>query len=139
MPSCLLFGDSLAVGLGTLLGLGTPAGCDVVARVGAGAEEIAHMAGPPRQYDIAVVSVGSNDTPDTTFAQAINEVRIRTPARRIVWLLPYRRQSAAIIASHAATHRDLVIDAAMFKSRDGIHPRDYGKLAKLLRTTRRPQ
>jgi len=136
MTTCLILGDSLALGLGAALGLASPITCDVVAKVGAGADRIAQMQVPNRRYDVAVISVGSNDRSGAELGNAIKRIRSVTPARTIVWLLPYERRSARSIASFAMSHGDLLVDIGRFESLDGLHPRSYRSLAITLRHRR---
>jgi hypothetical protein len=132
MLRCLVLGDSLAVGMGAALGLVSPTNCDLVAKGGARAEQVARMAMPDRHYSVAIISIGSNDAPGTALARAARRVRLRTRSDRIVWILPYERQRAALVAALGIQRGDRIVDAARFRSADGLHPSSYFELARIL-------
>src|SRR3546814_14435315 len=59
--SCLIIGDSIAVGIAGALGALHPHDCDVRATVGASVEAVSAML-PQRRYRSVIVAVGSNDS-----------------------------------------------------------------------------
>src|SRR3546814_6775033 len=71
--SCLIIGDSIAVGIAGALGALHPHDCDVRATVGASVEAVSAML-PQRRYRSVIVAVGSNDS--------TRELRVRLPDLR---------------------------------------------------------
>jgi len=140
MFACLLFGDSLALGAGAAVITHFAHPCDVRAATGAGSRAMARWVLPPRRYDTAILSLGSNDdlgeaTAATRWAAVAAEtasVRNRMPSARVIWLLPYDRSRAYVVRRVAASFGDEVLDLARFPSRDRLHPSDYGALTRAL-------
>lgn len=89
---------------------------------------------PPgaKLYGTTILSIGSNDTPGMPMSRNLLELRRTMPARRVIWLLPYSRQRAYIVASIAATFGDETLDMVRFASRDNIHPISYRQVAQAL-------
>ncbi len=124
---CLIAGDSLAVGVGSRYPL-----CTVSAKVGAPTSAMPAMV-PSQEFRIAILSAGSNDAQAKDLDVRLWNLRRRVRAARVIWILPYHRGAASAVSGIAAAAGDLVLDAARFHSRDGVHPADYGAVAQALR------
>jgi lysophospholipase L1-like esterase len=119
--SCVIIGDSIAVGTASQ----APA-CRVNAEVGISSRSYARERVDQVNADTVVISLGANDHPSNLGApEAMEIVRSRISARRVVWLLPSCGARAAAIEV-ARRHGDATIDAAPFAGADGIHPTAYG-------------
>ena len=116
---------------------------------GAASTAMLRWAPPPRSFDTAILSIGSNDDigsfkavpGNLRGAEEARRRRVRVnisflrqhlPVRRVIWLLPYDRRRAAIVESIAASFGDEILDVARFASRDGIHPASYRQVAAAL-------
>jgi lysophospholipase L1-like esterase len=113
--TCVVLGDSIAVGTGAEL-----RACHTIARVGISSP--AYAAAHVLQLDVtlAVISLGSNDgSADTT--AALETVRSRVHADRVVWLIPNVGAREHVLAV-AARHGDRVVDVRPYVGTDGIHP-----------------
>jgi hypothetical protein len=131
MPSCLIAGDSIALGLAAVMAASGVPACQQHARVGAATSTIASMV-PARHYDLAIVSAGSNDAPGRKLRQALTRLRTRIRANQIVWIYPRAPQQAWAIYAAARSFGDGAIGLARLPSRDGVHPDDYRSAARLV-------
>jgi hypothetical protein len=124
LVGCLVEGDSIAVGVGSLL-----PECRTDAKVGIGSAAFAANRTANFSNDLVVISLGSNDGARDTTAE-LETVRDRVNARRVVWILPAvgARKSAWIVAS---MHGDEVLDIWGHTGPDGVHPTttEYRELA----------
>jgi lysophospholipase L1-like esterase len=127
MASCLIAGDSLAVGVGARF----PA-CVVSARKGAPTSAMPSMI-PDGPWTIAILSAGSNDAQAPDLDVRLRRLRTRVRSARVVWILPYDRSAASAVTAIAVDFGDLVVDAARFPTWDGVHPSDYRGVAAALR------
>lgn len=111
MTICL--GDSIAVGLQ----------CEVsYAEVGIGSGvAAARWAG----RDADVISLGSNDPLNPRLQANLERIR-RECVGRVTWIVPMHPRAASIVRSVAARWGDATV--SFVPGRDGVHPRDYGKL-----------
>ena len=115
--TCAILGDSIAVGTG----MAAPA-CRMSAQVGISSRSFARERVDQVAADTVVISLGANDNPSGIGAvEAMETVRSRVTARRVIWLLPScgARASAVEVARR---HGDATVDAAPFAGADGIHP-----------------
>lgn len=121
---CTIIGDSLAVGIAEHLRR-----CRRNARVGLPSDQIARRTRPtPRS--IVVISAGSNDAASPDLAGNLRRIRRRSMGSRIVWIAPTDPRAARIVAQVAAEHEDAVVQARSVPlGHDGVHPRDYARLA----------
>lgn len=128
LTGCLIEGDSIAVGVGSLL-----PECRTDAKVGIGSAAFAATRTANVSNDLVVISLGSNDGSRDTTAE-METVRSRVTARRVVWILPAvgARKSAWIVAS---MHGDEVLDIWGKTGPDGVHPTttEYKTLATKVR------
>jgi lysophospholipase L1-like esterase len=132
MADCLLLGDSIALGLAVALKAGGIA-CDVAARVGARSAELPRQIAAMGARPVVVLSTGTNDAPNADLEANLIGARMALGRARIVWILPYRRQSAYAITRIAFRFGDDLIDIAALPSRDHIHPASYRALADMVR------
>lgn len=129
MIADLCLGDSIAVGLGTVLP------CETVARVGASSSRILGMSWS-RDRRSVVISAGSNNPADPDLFGDLVRIRQRLDADRVVWILPRDRRAAGVALQVCRRFRDLAVDLASLPSPDGVHPSSYRRLAD---ATRRAQ
>lgn len=104
-----------------------------------------------RRFDTAILSVGSNEDLGTRRSRAreasspgvgrrrreqvlatIANLRRALPSNRVIWMLPYDRERAAVVTTVAARFGDEVVDIARFQTRDRLHPTDYRAVARAL-------
>lgn len=126
--SCLLIGNSIAVGLGRV-----EPGCVLAAQNGITSDQVLALAPPDTGFTRVIVSMGSNDW-RTRAPLADNLIRLRKlyPQARFVWLAPRRGRNAEIVADFARHHHDDVIKLGDLPSRDSTHPLDYADVAARL-------
>lgn len=124
IPPCLIWGDSLAAGVATRY-----PSCAVVAQVGAPTSRISRWP-LPRHSGPTVVSTGSNDPESPTLARDLDVIRSRIPGS-VIWIVPAIR-SAALAVLAACRPGDRAAYAAGVPLRDGVHPRNYGDLARAI-------
>ncbi|QJU59269.1 hypothetical protein HL653_17195 [Sphingomonas sp. AP4-R1] len=133
MSSCLILGDSIALGIAAAITILWPSGCDVRARVGATTSDISALV-PAKHYDLVIVSAGSNDATGPAFDRDIVRLRQRLRAGQISWIYPRSRPRAWSVYRAASRHGDRTIDLAALASRDGVHPADYPAAARVVLT-----
>jgi hypothetical protein len=115
--SCLILGDSIAVGLSTAL-----KGCMTIAKVGmSSAWILAHA--PAVSVDTAYISAGANDPGNPALASNLARIKQRVHAGRYVFIAPANSSRARAIACAAGPCVSYVA------GRDGVHPASYGALA----------
>ena len=119
MPSCAIVGDSIAVGAGHYM-----RSCKVNAKIGISSRAVIDRVDPSAAVN--VVSAGSND-PDSPSLRA-NLERIRSRARRVIWILPMNARARAAVQNVAAEHGDPVV--AFAPAGDHVHPRSEAALAR---------
>ena len=120
--SCLILGDSIAVGLSSVIH-----GCTVIAKVGmSSAWILAHAYGG--NFDTVYISSGSNDPYNPALYQNVNTTRNRYPNARAILIAPVNPHAKAIVHQVAAAHGDKVVDFT--PGRDNVHPRSYGELGR---------
>jgi hypothetical protein len=117
--SCAVVGDSIAVGAGQFM-----RGCRVNAKIGISSSAVIARVDP--SAEVNVVSVGSND-PDNPKLRA-NLERIRSRAKRMIWILPIDSKARATVQAVAAMHGDRVV--SFVPGGDRVHPRSEAALAR---------
>jgi hypothetical protein len=117
--SCAVVGDSIAVGAGQYI-----AACRVNAKIGISSRAVIDRVDP--SADVNVVSAGSND-PDNPHLRG-NLERIRSRAKRTIWILPIETRARAAVQAVAAEHGDPVVSFA--PASDHVHPRSEVALAR---------
>lgn len=125
MIACTIIGDSIAVGLGQQM-----AECRTIAKVGisSGGWDAQHPDAITGR-DTVVISLGSNDGGDGLYTfKHLATIRERIKAKRVIWIVPACSEAARRSVYHVAdVHNDIVIPFT--PGADGIHPRNYGRLA----------
>jgi lysophospholipase L1-like esterase len=130
--SCLLAGDSIAVGLATAM-----PECQMRARSGITSTRYLQSLAIPLAAQLVVISLGANDWHLATFDNLCALRRLLT-ASRIVWLLPNIQRPGVrdAILRVAAMHGDSIVDTVPFVGTDHVHPdgRGYAAIAGLARS-----
>jgi uncharacterized protein with von Willebrand factor type A (vWA) domain len=127
-PSCAVVGDSIAVGAGKYM-----RACKVNAKIGISSSAVIDRV--DSLADVNVVSAGSND-PDNPNLRA-NLERIRSRAKRMIWILPIDAQARAAVQAVAAVHGDPVVSFA--PAGDHVHPLSEVALARSIAAVMGPQ
>jgi uncharacterized protein with von Willebrand factor type A (vWA) domain len=118
-PSCAVVGDSIAVGAGQYM-----RACKVNAKIGISSSAVIARVDPSAAVN--VVSAGSNDPANPNLRA--NLERIRSRAKRVVWILPINGRARATVQNVAAAHGDPVVSFA--PAGDHVHPRSEAALAR---------
>jgi hypothetical protein len=118
-PSCAVVGDSIAVGAGHFM-----RACKVNAKIGISSSAVIPRVDPSAA--INVVSAGSNDPANPNLRA--NLERIRSRAKRVIWILPINARARAAVETVAAAHGDPVVSFA--PAGDHVHPRSEATLAR---------
>ncbi|MDE8652837.1 hypothetical protein [Novosphingobium album (ex Liu et al. 2023)] len=132
MFECLIFGDSIGLGTARAVNERYPSQCEVRAAERATAHQMVSWIIPPRIFGTSVLAIGSNDAPTPGLSVKLTRIRARIPSRRVIWLLPYDRQRAALVSLVAARYNDETLDLDRFPTRDRIHPASYRQVANVL-------
>ncbi len=123
MLSCLVMGDSIAVGVGQNLPQ-----CRTEAKVGVSSTQVVQRLRDDPSADRVVISLGANDGALAAGTlKNLTELRKTVHARVVYWLLP-ASSAAARRAIHAvaARHGDRIIDTQPFVGGDRLHPTPKG-------------
>lgn len=123
MIECLILGDSIAVGVGSV----TPR-CETIARVGINSKNfvVSHKYIPSAKT--TVISLGSNDG-NADFSKYLKSLRNKVSGK-VVWIISNNNSKARNITLNIARqHGDSVVYLSQFKSSDGIHPKSYSSVA----------
>jgi hypothetical protein len=118
-PSCAVVGDSIAVGAGQYMRT-----CKVNAKIGISSSAVIGRVDP--LADVNIVSAGSNDPANPDLRA--NLERIRSRARRVIWILPIETRARAEVQAVATAHGDPVVSFA--PTGDHVHPRSEIGLAR---------
>jgi hypothetical protein len=118
-PSCAVVGDSIALGAGQHIGA-----CRINAKNGIPSQAV--IARVNSSADVNVVSAGSNDPANPQLRA--NLERIRSRARRVIWILPIDSRARAKVEAVATAHGDPVVPFA--PGGDHVHPRSDVALAR---------
>lgn len=116
--SCAIFGDSISVGLATII-----KGCAVVAKVGMSSAWIAAHA-YAGSFDTVYISSGSNDPTNPALVSNLRRTRAKNAARTI-WIAPVNAKARAAV--YAAAGGDPVV--TFVPGKDRVHPKSYAILA----------
>jgi len=134
MFDCLILGDSIAVGVGQQLPQ-----CVTEAKVGINSINYVNKEYKTgdRVADTVVISLGSNDTMNLKTEETITLLREEIVAERVYWILPNEKKFTAqrnFILKVAKHHNDFIIDIPQCEySNDGVHPKDYKKVASQIK------
>ncbi len=124
MLSCMMVGDSIAVGVGQ-----ARPECETVAQVGISSSRYIETLLPPgrTEVDIAVISLGVNDDASLDTIDNLRLVRARIAGRTVVWLLPGLKENVrTMIRTVAAENGDRTVDTRPQAGRDHLHPTGAG-------------
>lgn len=124
--TCVIAGDSIAVGTGYAEGLKTSRRppCNVDAKIGIPS---AQVIGRVHAADLLVISAGSNDPDNPNLEKNLEEIRSKATGR-VLWIVPVPKRAAAIVRKVAAIHHDGTISFA--PGRDGLHPHSYAPIIR---------
>jgi hypothetical protein len=116
--ACLIIGDSIALGLSSVL-----KGCAVIAKVGVSSGWIlAHAYGG--NFNTVYISSGSNDPYNHSLTQNLINTKNRYPNSKHIWIAPVN--SNARNAVYQAASGEKVI--TFVPGSDNVHPRSYASL-----------
>lgn len=120
-------GDSIAVGLHAAAGFGF-----ICAKVGRPASLIAKMPlSDKRLYDVVVISAGSNNPRDPNLRKQLLEIKAKTRARQVIWVLPHDEHACKVVSSFAQTEGDDMV--SFVAGPDHVHPHNYHTLLAAVR------
>lgn len=117
-----IVGDSLTVGVSQIIHADK-----VVAKVGMSSCWIANRA-PIEQYDVAILSAGTNDPP----GRCVEKLRNKIHASKVIWIVPVNGARQHVL-SVAASHGDSVAYYTPGK-RSWPHPNSYRPLAETIKS-----
>ncbi len=122
--TCLIIGDSLAVGVGQF----RPE-CDTVAKVGITSQTYLATRFPAQGVaaDTVVISLGVNDGDTSGTLENLLSLRTRVQAGSVYWLLPGLKEEVRdAIREVAREYGDQLIDTRPEVGRDHLHPNGAG-------------
>lgn len=123
MLECLIIGDSIAVGIGSV----SPQ-CETIAKVGINSKNFVVSYKYIPSAKTTVISLGSNDG-NADFSKYLTGLRSKVSGK-VVWILSANNAKArAITLKIARQNGDSVVYLSQFKSADGIHPKSYSSVA----------
>lgn len=124
MIECLVLGDSIAVGVGSV----SPQ-CQTIAKVGINSKNFVVSRKYIPSAKTTVISLGSNDG-NADFSKYLKELR-RKVSGKVVWILSNNNAKARNIALNIARQNgDSVVYLSSFATNDGVHPKSYKAVAK---------
>ncbi len=124
MLSCMMVGDSIAVGVGQ-----ARPECETVAKVGISSSRYIATLLPPGRTEVetAVISLGVNDDASLDTIGNLREVRARIVSPNVIWLLPALKDNVrAMIRTVAAENGDRTVDTRPQAGPDHLHPTGIG-------------
>ena len=123
MIECLIIGDSIAVGVGSV----SPK-CETIAKVGINSKNFVVSYKYIPSAKTTVISLGSNDG-NADFSKYLTNLRSKVSGK-VVWILSANNAKAReIVLKIARQNGDSVVYLSQFKSADGIHPKSYSSVA----------
>lgn len=124
MIDCLILGDSIAVGIGSV----SPQ-CQTIAKVGINSKNFVVSRKHIPNANTTVISLGSNDG-NVDFSKYLKELRGKITGK-VVWILSANNVKARNIALNIARQNgDSVVYLSSFATADGVHPKSYKSVAK---------
>jgi hypothetical protein len=118
--SCLILGDSIAVGLSSVIH-----GCTVIAKVGmSSAWILSHAYGG--NFDTVYISSGSNDPYNSSLSSNIGATIKRYSGDHIVIIAPVNPHAKSVVHAFAYLPGVKVVDFT--PGRDNVHPYSYQAL-----------
>jgi hypothetical protein len=123
MLECLIIGDSIAVGVGSV----SPQ-CETIAKIGINSKNFVVSYKYIPSAKTTIISLGSNDG-NTDFSKYLKSLR-NGISGKVIWILSANNEKARVITLNIARQNgDSVVYLSKFKSHDGIHPKSYSALA----------
>ncbi len=123
MIDCLILGDSIAVGIGSV----SPK-CETIAKVGINSKNFVVSRKYIPSAKTTVISLGSNDG-NANFSKYLNNLRKKISGK-VIWIISNNNAKARdITLTIARKHGDGVIYLSQFSSADGVHPKSYSSIA----------
>ena len=124
MIDCVVLGDSIAVGIGSV----SPQ-CETIAKVGINSKNFVVSNRYIPKAKTTVISLGSNDG-NADFSKYLRELR-KKASGKVIWILSANNDKARQIALNIARQNgDSVVYLSSFATADGIHPKSYSSVAK---------
>lgn len=124
MIDCVVLGDSIAVGIGSV----SPQ-CQTIAKVGINSKNFVVSNRYIPKAKTTIISLGSNDG-NADFSKYLRELRKRASGK-VIWILSANNDKARQIALNIARQNgDSVVYLSSFATADGIHPKSYSSVAK---------
>lgn len=131
MGSCLIIGDSIALGIAAALAALQPDGCEIRARIGASVAAIIKMV-PADHYHSVIISAGSNSRDTVSITRDLVRLRRALSAGLVTWVYPRSVPKAWEIYRVALKQGDRTVSVASLPSRDGVHPDNYEAVVQLV-------
>ena len=124
MIECLVLGDSIAVGVGSV----SPQ-CQTIAKVGINSKNFVVSRKHIPHANTTVISLGSNDG-NADFSKYLKQLRAKVSGK-VIWILSNNNTKARKIALNIARQNgDSVVYLSSFATADGVHPKSYRSIAK---------
>lgn len=124
MLECLIVGDSIAVGVGSV----SPK-CETIAKVGINSKNFVVSNVYIPAADTTVISLGSNDG-NSDYSKYLKTLREKITGK-VIWLVSANNSKARNIVLYIAErYNDFVIHLSNFSTKDGVHPRSYKEVAR---------
>lgn len=124
MLDCLILGDSIAVGIGSV----SPQ-CETEATVGINSKNFVVSHTYIQKADTTIISLGSNDG-NSDYSNYIKALREKITGK-VIWILSANNSKARnIVLRIADQYHDSVVYLSNFPSRDGVHPKSYKQVAR---------
>jgi len=124
MIECLVLGDSIAVGVGSV----SPQ-CQTIAKVGINSKNFIVSRKHIPHANTTIISLGSNDG-NADFSKYLNQLRGKISGK-VVWILSANNAKARKIALNIARQNgDSVVYLSSFATADGVHPKNYSAVAR---------
>ena len=127
--TCLIAGDSIAVGAATAEGLSPrwrPA-CTVNAKVGIPSAQII---GRISAADLTVISAGSNDPDNPRLFANLLAIRAKVTGK-VLWIVPVNSIAAGKVLNVAAHYGDATV--TFTPGSDHVHPQSYLGIEQVIR------
>lgn len=124
MLECVVVGDSIAVGIGSVL-----TECRTIAKVGINSKDfVTHHKHLPKSNE-TIISLGSNDG-QANYSSYLISLR-KNIKGKVIWILPNNNvKTRAAIVAIANQYSDRIVYLSKYKSADGVHPKSYNQIAK---------
>ena len=121
---CLVLGDSIAVGIGSV----SPQ-CQTIAKIGINSKNFVISRKHIPSANTTIISLGSNDG-NADFSKYLRTLRGKISGK-VIWILSNNNAKARkITLTIARQNGDGVVYLSSFASADGVHPKSYSAIAK---------